>query len=246
MKNNIKNLKGFTLVELLVVISIIALLLSIMMPALSRARSSAKKIMCMSQMKQLSLALNMYVESWKQKFPAPDDKIGSGGTGYGGFITSASQDWRATWNEYISGTYLFEKTNKVLMKCPDRPNFWTNDPAGHYPDYGMNPYIAGWWAEKKGLTWKNIAWKTALSIKQPASKIAIIDSCWGSGLTPAYKYPQRGYYWVYDYTRAHIRHSVNRTINIVYADLHIGNLTAKYEDAVSDRNHPLGSSNFHK
>ena len=54
--------KGFTLVELLVVISIIALLVSILLPSLSKARESAKKAVCLSNLKNLHLGLYMYVD----------------------------------------------------------------------------------------------------------------------------------------------------------------------------------------
>lgn len=53
-------LSAFTLVELLVVISIIALLLAILMPSLAKAREQAKSIVCASGMKQISLAYNTY------------------------------------------------------------------------------------------------------------------------------------------------------------------------------------------
>src|SRR3989339_1899160 len=52
--------KAFTLVELLVVISIIALLLSILMPSLNRVRSVGKQTVCLAHMRQLGLALDMY------------------------------------------------------------------------------------------------------------------------------------------------------------------------------------------
>ena len=52
---------AFTLIELLVVVSIIALLVSILMPALGRAREQAKPAVCMNNVKQLSLALKLYV-----------------------------------------------------------------------------------------------------------------------------------------------------------------------------------------
>jgi prepilin-type N-terminal cleavage/methylation domain-containing protein/prepilin-type processing-associated H-X9-DG protein len=57
--------KGFTLVELLVVISIIALLLSVLMPALSKARQQAQSIVCRSNSKQLGLAALLWAEDNK-------------------------------------------------------------------------------------------------------------------------------------------------------------------------------------
>ena len=55
---------GFTLIELLVVIAIIAILASLLLPALSSAKSSAQSVQCMSNLKQLGLALNMYVSDF--------------------------------------------------------------------------------------------------------------------------------------------------------------------------------------
>jgi prepilin-type N-terminal cleavage/methylation domain-containing protein/prepilin-type processing-associated H-X9-DG protein len=68
-KYNRRNTCGFTLVELLVVISIIALLLAVLLPALNSARSVAKKVTCMTNMRQMGFAVNMYLEGNKQKYP---------------------------------------------------------------------------------------------------------------------------------------------------------------------------------
>lgn len=65
MKNN----KGFTLVELLVVISIIALLLAILMPSLNKAREIAKNTVCKSNLKQISLGVSLYANNNKDYIP---------------------------------------------------------------------------------------------------------------------------------------------------------------------------------
>ncbi|MBU2494950.1 MAG: DUF1559 domain-containing protein [Candidatus Omnitrophica bacterium] len=63
------NKKGFTLIELLIVIAIIAILTAMLLPALSQARESARRITCLNNLKQLGLAVNMYLQDNAEGFP---------------------------------------------------------------------------------------------------------------------------------------------------------------------------------
>jgi len=74
--------KGFTLIELLVVIAIIALLLSILTPALNSVKERGRRVVCMSNLKQLSLANIMYAQLYNGRFVPLEDNSNIDGGGY--------------------------------------------------------------------------------------------------------------------------------------------------------------------
>lgn len=65
----VRNASGFTLIELLVVIAIIAVLAAILFPVFAQARAKARQATCVSNMKQIVLAVNMYVQDYDEQFP---------------------------------------------------------------------------------------------------------------------------------------------------------------------------------
>ncbi|TFG45550.1 MAG: type II secretion system protein [Candidatus Brocadiia bacterium] len=115
--------QGFTLVELLVVISIIALLMSIMMPALRKARKQARKLVCAANMRQWGIAVSAYAADNDGFFPS---------NGLDPIRNSYDFTWVSGTMSKFFESYLFKKHDKTaaehrnnILLCPtDKRHRW--------------------------------------------------------------------------------------------------------------------------
>ena len=106
---------GFTLIELLVVIAIIAILAAILFPVFSRAKAAAKKSVCLSNMRQIGLALQMYLSDNDDRLPDRRDLKSSLPGGYRPWTTWPPSDPRSGWAVIVLEPYT---KNDDIWLCP--------------------------------------------------------------------------------------------------------------------------------
>ncbi len=115
---------GFTLIELLVVIAIIAILAAILFPVFARARAKAQQNNCLSNLKQMALAINMYMSDYDEKCLPP------------AHVPITYTTWAQKLYPYVKNTQIFV--------CPSdsNPNM-IGGPTGHSAYQPGNPDMRG-------------------------------------------------------------------------------------------------------
>lgn len=112
---------GFTLIELLVVIAIIAILAAILFPVFAQAREQARKTVCISNMKQLGLALVMYVQDYDETFPT----ISVNGASIGTADNDAKVAVFPAFWQWMWQSLPYTKNRQILV-CPSDPSLGKN------------------------------------------------------------------------------------------------------------------------
>jgi prepilin-type N-terminal cleavage/methylation domain-containing protein/prepilin-type processing-associated H-X9-DG protein len=141
---------GFTLIELLVVIAIIAILAAILFPVFGRARESARRASCQSNLKQIALSFHQYSQDFDEKFPLVAWSVG-GGTAYGPGAGGPKGGWLGPWNTeatcWIDEVMPYLKSTQIL-NCPSDPLPALGAGAGYGVyggiSYGMNGGMHGY------------------------------------------------------------------------------------------------------
>ena len=127
------HLPGFTLVELLVVIGIIALLISILLPSLSKARKQAQTAKCLSNLRQIATAFQFYANDFKGALPVTKQEHPDLGGWTGNVATDRSQFpgtvervyWQQQIGQYVAKARMItqidfsDAQNTVLWGCPE-------------------------------------------------------------------------------------------------------------------------------
>lgn len=161
-------LQGFTLIELAVVISIIALLIAILLPALRAARLTAQAAVCLSNQRQVGLALQMYAEDYDEHFPLWYD-----------FVANRA------WAEVLAGNGTYLPVANDVFFCPSAPpgNYQQADVLSSRPlrlGYGMPRYYTDYrvdfTSKPSGVGADPVSFVLRYKIKQPSDVFLAADT----------------------------------------------------------------------
>ncbi len=151
--------RGFTLVELLLVVTIVAVLAGLILPALAGFRTKAKAANCVLQMKAFGVALQLYADDWDDSIPPNRMGIGTprSQTWVGGWVTGRSPD--GTNRTFLKDSLLSPYLPAIsVWHCPgDRSRIYLD---GKYYDrvrsVSMNYYMGANWTTPTRQTYRKL------------------------------------------------------------------------------------------
>ncbi len=188
----------FTLIELLVVIAVIAILASLLLPALNKARDRAKTISCVNNQKQYFLAINSYVDDNNEYLLKPFQVF---------------NDPAGRWSGWDYWYYHLKESKRLpkIIKCPtvssrgEDLNYYALNSMVHYGDSrdALSSYRSKW--------------------RKTTQKVLLVD---GTSFETGYNYAQWRWWPTSSDTNAlEPRH--NKAVNVLYLDGHVGSVGSR-------------------
>lgn len=193
-------MKKFTLIELLVVVAIIGILASLLLPSLSKARMTAKRAVCGSNLKQVGTAYTLYFDDHSGLFPKQ--------SGWHSAMGMDPNDEESLATERLMNLYV---DTRKLAECPGDTGDALHNKSSSYEAYGTS-YIVPFSFDVYGVeyvTSNNGTPKNLSSFIEPTKKILAGDfSMWTNR---SWEDPRTRWHWLGD----------RRRTNLLFIDMHV-------------------------
>ena len=210
-----RRLRPFTLIELLVVIAIIAILASMLLPALNKARASAYKASCTGNLKQIGLGVAAYMNDFNDYTPAVTSSGGRDGNGIHWYAVEAG-NWGYEYLNRVKGKDAQDRKGKITL-CPAAPPVSSGTALHWSHNYGYTLEVGG-----KDLNPGNYPRRKLSSISSPSTAYAFCDI-----MTDKWTDERRmvtSDYYARELTRLNQDYRHGGTLNMLQLDGHVESL----------------------